>query len=61
MAIPGIGKGAERGHGLRGRDPRVGPLSILEGVAALARCTASRGALLLPKTLKCTIKCPCIV
>ncbi len=56
MAIPGIGKGAERGHGLRGRDPRVGPLSILEGVAALARCTASRGAPLLPKTLKFTIK-----
>ena len=56
MAMPSIGKGAERGHGLRGRGPRVGHLSVLEGVAALARCGTSRGAPLLPKTLICTIK-----
>ncbi len=37
MAMPGIGKGAERGHGLRGRGPRVVHMSVLAGVAALAR------------------------
>ena len=61
MAMPqsthnGIGKGVERGHGLRGRGPRVGHLSVLEGVAALARCGTSRGAPLLPKTHICPIK-----
>ncbi len=56
MAMPGIGKGAERGHGLRGRGPRVVHMSVLAGVAALARCTTSRREPLPPKTLICTNK-----